>query len=103
MIPTLLQASGVQNISYDGHVESTAVVANDWNHTGTVRLVSSSDCYFLATVAGTAATTANGSFLPAGVVEYVRVPDQAIISVIKSVSVGTLNITPMTDVTLSSL
>lgn len=103
MIPTLLQSAGIQNVSYSTHAESTAIVANDWNHTGTVRLVATSDCYFLVSAGGTAATSANGSFLPAFVVEYIRIQDGFIISVVQSAAAGVMNITPMTDVTLSSL
>ena len=103
MIPTLIQGTGIQNLSYSTHVESTAITANDWNHTGNVRLVATSDCFFLVSAAGTAATTTNGTFLPAGIIEYIRVPDQSIISVVQSTSAGKLNITPMSDVTLSTL
>jgi hypothetical protein len=53
----------------------------------------------LATTAGTAATSSNGSYLPAGIIEYIRVPNNTIISVVQVSSGGSLNITAMSEVT----
>jgi hypothetical protein len=98
MIPTVMQAS-VQNVSYTTHAESTAIAANEVLQTRTVRLFATTDCYYLATTAGTAATSSNGSYLPAGIIEYIRVPNNTIISVVQVSSGGSLNITAMSEVT----
>lgn len=98
-VPTLIQST-VQNVSYTGTAgASNAIAANEApGRTCTIRLCSTSDCFYLISIAGTAATTTNGSLLPAGLIEYVRVPNNAVVSVVQSSASGSLNITNMADV-----
>jgi hypothetical protein len=102
-VPTLLQAT-VQNVTFTGTAGiSTALAANEApGRTCTVRLCSTSDCYYLATVAGTAATANNGSLLAAGNIEYLRVGNLTFISVVQASAGGSLNITQMADVSTPS-
>ena len=98
MVPTLIQGA-VQNISYSTVANGTAI--STWEapgQTGTIRLCATSDCFYLISVAGTHATTGNGSLLPGGLIEYVRIPNQAIVSVVQSSASGTLNVTQVWDV-----
>lgn len=79
----------IQNISYTAtHAESAAFGAG----TTLVRLVATSDCYFLC---GTApvATTSNGTLLPSGAIEYFGVTPGQKISFIQSSAGGACNIT----------
>lgn len=97
-VPTLLQST-VQVLAFTTHVESTAISANEApGKTVTVRLASSANCWYLCSLAGTAATNANGTYLPAGIVEYIRVADQMKISVVQDSSGGNLSITVMRDI-----
>ncbi len=99
-VPTLIPTSVVQSVTYTGTAgAATAIAANEApGRTQTIRLCATTDCVYLITVAGTVVTLTTGSLLPAGVVEYVRVPNLAIVSVIQVSSGGTLNITTMSDV-----
>ena len=108
MVPTLNQVPvGFQNISYTGTAgTSTPVPSYDTNKRFiNVRLVASTDCYYLIVAnklplaTTTVATTSVGSLLPLGAIEYLRVPVGAMISVIQSTAGGTLNVTLMQDVT----
>jgi len=97
-VPTLLQGP-VQKLAFTTHVESTAIAANEApGRTVTVRLCASANCWYLVSQAGTAATTSNGTYLPASVVEYIRVPNLAIISVVQDSAGGNFSITTMQDV-----
>jgi hypothetical protein len=97
-VPTLLQGP-VQKLAFTTHVESNAIAANEApGRTVTVRLAASANCWYLASLAGTAATNANGTYLPAGIVEYIRVPNLTIISVVQDSSGGNLSITTMQDI-----
>jgi hypothetical protein len=98
-VPTLLQGTP-QNVTVaSAHHESTAISANEApGKTMTVRLAATSNCWYLCSLAGTAATTSNATYLPLGIVEYIRVPNNTIISVIRDTADGTLNVTPMPDV-----
>ena len=108
MVPTLNQVPvGFQNIAYTGTAgTSTPVPSYDaGKRFVNVRLVASTDCYYLivasalpnATTVVASATV--GSLLPSSTVEYLRVPIGAMISVVQSSAGGTLNITLMQDVT----
>lgn len=108
MVPTLNQVPvGFQNVAYTGTAgTSTPVASYDAGKKYVnLRLVASSDCYYLVvsnqqpipTVVTASATV--GSLLPALTVEYIRVPVGATISVVQSAIAGTLNITQMQDVT----
>ncbi len=99
-VPTLIPTADVQNITYTGTAgAATAIAANEApGRTCTIRLCALTDCYYLITKAGTTVTTTTGSLLPAGIVEYVRIPNLSIVSVVKVSSDGILNITPMADV-----
>ena len=98
--PTLIPTSVVQNVSYTGTAgAATAIAANEApGRTMTIRLCSTSDCFYLISSGGTTATTSNSSLLPAGLIEYVRCPNSYILSVVQSSVSGTLNITSMADV-----
>jgi hypothetical protein len=99
MVPTLLQGT-VQNVSYTG-TAGNATAITTWEapgRTGTVRLCATSDCFYTATVPTSTATTSNGSLLPGGIIEYIRVANGTVISVIQSSAGGTLNVTQMVDV-----
>ncbi len=98
--PTLIPTSVVQNVSYTGTAgAATAIAANEApGRTCTVRLCATSDCFYLITSAGTTVTTNTGTLLPAGVVEYVRVANGALLSVIQVSGTGSLNLTTMADV-----
>lgn len=108
MVPTLCQA-GVQfqNVSYTGTAgTSTPIQPVDPNLKYTnLRLLCTTDCYYLVvrndnksqpTIVASATV---GSYLPAYGAEYIRVPVNATISVVQVTAAGTLNITPMQDVT----
>jgi hypothetical protein len=62
-------------------------------NTRVIRIIASTDCYYLVSIAGTAATNANGSLLPAGQVELLGVPKGSTFSVVRSAADGTLNLT----------
>lgn len=98
-IPTVMQST-VQNVSYTGTAgASNAIAANEApGRTCTVRLCATSDCFYLVSAAATAATTTNGSLLPAGLIEYIRVANGQTISVVQSSAGGSLNIANMQDV-----
>lgn len=93
LIDSVMQTSGTpQNIAFSGTVgESTAITGQ--GPFAIVRLVASSDCFWLASAAGTDATSSNGEFLPSGVVEYKKINTGDIISVVQSTASGTLYIT----------
>lgn len=98
--PTLIPTSTVQNLSTSAtHAESTAIAGAETLATTTIRLCATQDVYYLISPGGTAATTANGSLLPAGVVEYVRVRGGWILSAIRVSADGSLNITTMAEIT----
>ena len=108
MVPTLNQVpNGFQNVAYTGTAgTSTPVASYDASKKYVnLRLCSSSDCYYLVVAQnlplGTVvvASAAVGSYLPAFTVEYIRVPERAVISVVQASAAGTLNITVMQDVT----
>lgn len=80
----------VQNVSYTAtHAESNAFA----DATTVIRIVATTACFYLISKAGTAASTTNGSFLPANVIEYPQVCRGDKISVVRSSADGSLNIT----------
>lgn len=87
-------------IIYQGAPQNVAVSATHAENspafdttTKIVRLVSTTNCWILFSKAGTAAATSNGSYLPAGVVEYWALVTGYTLSVIRATADGTLNIT----------
>ena len=108
MVPTLNQVPvGFQNIAYTGTAgTSTPVTSYEASKKYVnLRLCAGSDCYYLVVAQNqpipttTVASATVGSLLPAFMVEYIRVPERATISVVQSSVAGTLNITQMQDVT----
>lgn len=109
MVPTLTQVNpGFQNVAYTGTAgTSTPVQSQDpLKSFMNLRLVATSDCYYLIVnpgnnlpSTGIVATATVGSYLPAFQIEYIRVPDNATISVIQVAAAGTLNISVMRDIT----
>lgn len=108
MVPTLNQVpNGFQNVAYTGTAAaSTGFTSYDVNSKFVnLRLVSTSDCYYLVVAQNqpiptvTTASATVGSYLPAFMIEYIRVPERATISVVQVSANGTLNITQMQDVT----
>ena len=108
MVPTLNQVPvGFQNVAYTGTAgTSTNLQSYDaGKRFVNVRLVASSDCYYLVVANAQpipttiVASATVGSLLPALTVEYIRVPVGAVISVVQSAIAGTLNVSLMQDVT----
>lgn len=77
----------VQNVSYTG---SAAASSSFNSNTMVVRIVATTDCY-VAISANPTATTSS-AYLPAGVVEYVRINPGDKISAIRRAQDGTLNV-----------
>ena len=80
----------VHNVAYTGTAGTSAAMRNE---TRLVQLVCSSACYYLVSAAGTAATSSNGSRLPADVVMFVPVGPGYYISFVQDTTGGTANIT----------
>jgi hypothetical protein len=108
MVPTLCQAGlAFQNISYTGTAgTSTPIPAIDTNlRFVNVRILATSDCYYLVVRNDSknqpvlVASSTVGSYLTALYPEYIRVPVGCVISVVQVAIAGTLNISPMQDVT----
>ena len=100
MVPTLIPTTVVQNLTTSGtHAESTAIAGAETLATTTVRLCCTADSWYLLSPGGTAATSSNAALLPAGVVEYIRVPNMWIISAVQVSSGGTFNIVTAADIT----
>lgn len=108
MVPTLNQVPvNFQNIAYTGTAgTSTPVVSYEAGKKYVnLRLCPTADCYYLVVAqniplgATTVASATVGSLLPAFMVEYIRVPERATLSVVQSATAGILNITQMQDVT----
>jgi hypothetical protein len=79
----------VQNVGVAvAHAESNAF----GDATTVIRIVSTSACYYLIGKAPVA-TTSNGSYLPAGIIEFPQVCRGDKISVIRASADGNLNIT----------
>ena len=83
-------AGGTQVINYAG---SSATIANAVSSATTlVRIVATTDCYYSVGQSPTATTSDN--FLPAGVIEYIRVnPNSDKIAAIRSTTSGVLYVT----------
>lgn len=79
----------VQNVSY---TSSAAASSAFGTNTSVIRLLATTDCYYLVGTNPTA-TSSNGSRLPAGVVERIAVNPGDKISAIRVSSDGSLNIT----------
>lgn len=79
----------VSNVSYTATAGQSATFGAN---TSLIRIVATSDCYYLIG-ANPTATTANGSFLPLGVIEFPAVLPGQKISVLQSSASGSLNIT----------
>lgn len=88
---------GPQTVAYTGTAGVSSAIANSTSSQYkeiVVRLVSSTDCFYLPGSDPTA-TTANGHFLPAGTIEYVQISGGEKISVIRSTTSGSLYISKM--------
>lgn len=93
-----------QNVAYTSASSTPATSAFDPN-TVCIRLVATADCYVSIGLAATVSASAGSMFLPAGAVEYFRVPEAAIniptsltykLGVMAANIAGTLNVTEMT-------
>ena len=78
----------IQNVSY---TDTAAASSAFGTNVTLIRLCATTDCYYLIG-ANPTATTSNGSFLPAGVVEYVVVVAGEKVSAIRSATSGALNV-----------
>lgn len=88
MIQAVAFPDTIQNLSYT----DTAAQSNAFGSNVTLlRLCAETDCFYLVGSDPTA-TTSNGSRLPAGVVEYIRVVEGQKISVIRDATSGDLNV-----------
>jgi len=109
MVPTLTQVNpGFQNVAYTGTAGTSAAIQSQdplraWTN---VRLLATSDCYYLVVnpgnnlpSTGIVASATVGSYLPAFQIEYIRIPDNATLSVVQVAAAGTLNISVMRDLT----
>lgn len=90
-----------QPSSRQGNVQNIAIGATSAQlttkfgaETFQVRLCATSACYYVVSenASPVAATTANGSYLPAGVVEYVTVNPGQTLTTIQASAAGTLNV-----------
>ncbi len=102
-IQALLPAAS-QNVAYTSASSTPATTAFDPN-TVCIRLVATADCYVSIGLASAVTASAGSMLLPAGTVEYFRVPEAAIniptsltykVGVMALAAGGTLNVTEMT-------
>jgi hypothetical protein len=96
LIDSVMQTTGTpQTVAYTGTAGTSTAVGNSTS-TGpysVVCLTSTTDCFWLASAAGTAATASNGEYLPAGLPHYKKVNKGDIISVVQASTGGNLYIT----------
>lgn len=84
----------VQNLTTSAsHANSTAIEATA-PPDPYVRIAATADTYFVVSDAGApvTCTTSNGAVLPAGWVDYIRVPPNSIISVLQVTAAGIFSI-----------
>lgn len=88
----------VQNVAFIATATAAALPTKFGTETFEIRLAATAACFYVISEFGNpvAATAANGSFLPANVVEYVIVTPGQTLSVIEAAAAaGTLSVTEM--------
>lgn len=90
--PVVYTPVTVQTVAYTGTAAASAAIGAQIT---VVRLVATTDCWVYFTAAGTAATNANGVFLPAMAVEYFRVPTSTKMSAVRDATSGSVYLTEM--------
>lgn len=83
--------NGTQKLTVSGTSAQSAVIGNYIN---TVRVISTTNCHIAVGVSPTATT--DDFYLPAGLPEYLRVPDGGKVAVIQNSAGGSLYISEMT-------
>ena len=90
--PVVYTPVTVQTVAYTGTAAASAAIGAQIT---VVRVISTTDCWLFFTAAGTAATNANGIFLPGMSVEYFRVPTSTKVSAVRDATSGSLYLTEM--------
>ena len=84
-----------------GVCQSGAYTATAWRsaavgaQTRAVLVSASTDAYYLFGDSGVTATSANGTFIPAGGEHYVRIPPGSYVSVVRVTADGTAHVSEM--------
>lgn len=91
--PLVFFPATVQTVAYTGTAAASAAVGAQIT---VVRLVATTACFVFLSDAGTAATAANGVYLPAATELWLRVNTSTKLSAIQSAAGGSLYITEMT-------